>query len=298
MRQITANIHVEDKFSVPPRYRGANFGFVTTAEGIVLIDTPMMPTDALKWRDDVAKRGAVRYIINTHHHIDHTTGNSFFPGVAISHQGVKELFTAPLTKAADSDRIQDAVNSGQGMVGYIRSVVREYDPEGALLLENYERKAPSITFSERLNLYVGQHTFELIHLPGHTESHIGVYIPQERVLFAGDNFTNATQPSLAQSVPLEWVTSLEKIESLDIDRVIPGHGEVCDKAEIRRFRVFIQTCIDLVKKAAREGMSREEAADRISFEDLYPGKDRGFAVHPGKAAQRRNVLRLYDLLGK
>lgn len=150
MMQITDNIYVEDKFSVPPKYRGANFGFVTTSEGIVMIDTPMMPTDAIRWREDIAKRGEVRYIINTHHHIDHTTGNSFFPGIVVSHEGVKEMFTAPITRAADSDRIAEVLRSGKGMLEYIRLLVGEHDPEGLPLLENYYRKAPTITFSEMI----------------------------------------------------------------------------------------------------------------------------------------------------
>ena len=96
MRQITENVYVEDRFSGPPAFRGCNPGFVTTSDGVVVIDTPMMPTDAVKWRDDIAKRGEVRYIINTHHHVDHTTGNYFFSGTVISHEIVKEMFAAPI----------------------------------------------------------------------------------------------------------------------------------------------------------------------------------------------------------
>ena len=296
MKPITTNVYAEDQFSVPPRYRGSNPGFVTTSEGIVMIDTPLMPTDAVKWRDDIAKRGEVRYIINTHHHIDHITGNPFFPGTVVSHEGVREMFAAPATRVVGSDRLAEVVKSGQGVLGAIRLLVRENAPEGLPLLENYQFKAPTITFLERLNLYVGAHTFELMHLPGQTESHIGVYIPQERVFFAGDNFCHGTQPSLAHSLPLEWVKSLKKIEALDTEIVVPGHGEFGDRRDVREFRLFIQECIDLVKEAIKQGMSQEEAADKISFEELYPGKQGGAAVHPGKAQQRKNVLRLYEKL--
>jgi len=292
MKQITANVYTEDQFSVPPKYRGCNPAFVTTSEGIVMIDTPMMPTDAVKWRDDIARRGEVRYIINTHHHVDHITGNSFFPGTVVSHEGIKELFTVPTAVVAGPERPEELAKVGQATVGYIRQMVGEYDTEGLSLLDNYEPKAPTITFSERLNIYVGAHTFELIHLPGHTQNHIGVYIPQERVFFAGDNFTGRTQPSLAHSLPLEWVESLKKIEAMDIDVVVPGHGEVCGRGVLPEFRLFIQQCINIVTEAIKQGMSKEEAADKISFEALCP------AVHPGPEMQRRNVLRLYEMLSK
>jgi len=298
LKQITASVYAEDQFSVPPRNRGANPGFVTTTEGIVMIDTPMLPTDAVKWRDEIAKRGEVRYIINTHHHLDHIAGNSFFPGTVVSHEGVKEMFTAPITSVVSPERIEEVIKTGQGIVGYVRLLVGERDPEGLPLLENYQLKAPAITFTERLRLYVGEHTFELIHLPGHTPAHIGVYIPQEKVLFTGDNFTTRTQPSLANSLPLEWIKSLRMIEDMDIDVVVPGHGEVCDRREVREFRLFIQKCIDIVVKAISQGMSKEEAVDKISFEELYPGKGQGMAVSPGPGMQRRNVLRLYEMLSK
>ncbi len=293
MRQITANVYAEDRFSLPPGYHGSNPGFVTTSEGIVMIDTPMWPTDAVKWRDDIAQRGEVRFIINTHHHIDHTTGNYFFPGTVVSHEVVKEMLAAPLAKIAASERAQEAAKANLGQVDYIRLLIKELDPEGLPLLdEHYQLRGPTITFSERLTLYVGEHTFELIHLPGHTLGHIGVYIPQEKVFFAGDNFTSASQPSMANCSPLEWVESLKKIEAMDVDVVVPGHGKICGKREVREFTSFIQKCMDMVREAIKQGMSKEEAADRISFEELCP------AVHPGPEMQRMNVLRLYEMLSK
>ena len=210
-----------------------------------MIDTPMVPTDAVKWRDEIEESGTVRYIINTHHHVDHITGNHFFPGMVVSHEGMRELFTAPATSFVGSDRIEKAMAS-KGAVEYIRWRVSEPFPECLPLLEGYDLKPPTITFTERLYLYLGGHTFELIHLPGHTATHIGVYIPQEKVFFAGDNFTNRTQPSLAHSLPLEWVESLTRVEAMDIDVVVPGHGEVCDKSVIREFRLFLQQCIGII----------------------------------------------------
>lgn len=298
MKQISTSVYVEDQFSVPPRYRGCNPGFVVTSEGIVMIDTPMMPHDAVQWRDDISQRGAVRYIINTHHHIDHTTGNFFFPGTVVSHQGIRDSFHGPVKSVMNIKQGEDANQAGLGPIENIRLLVKEYDPEGLPLLENFSLRTPTVTFTERLALYVGEHTFELIHHPGHTSSHIGVYVPQEKVFFAGDNFTNRTQPSLAYCSPLEWVNSLKMIEELEIDVVVPGHGEVCDKSEVRQFRRFIQDCIDMVRSAIKEGMSKEEAAIKISFDELYP-KDRSIlAVHPGAEQQRRNVLQLYDVLSK
>ncbi|MBM4313809.1 MAG: MBL fold metallo-hydrolase [Deltaproteobacteria bacterium] len=300
MKQATANVYVEDQFSVPPNCRGSNWGYLVTSDGVVMLDTPMVPRTAVERRGEIARRGEVRYIINTHHHVDHVTGNFFFPGPVVSHESVREAFLAPLASVSGSERVDEAVKIGQGTIGYIRLLVGEHDPESLPLLdsEKYRIKMPSITFSERLRLHVGNHTIEAIHLPGHTEGHIGVYIPQERIFFAGDNFCNGTQPSLAHCLPLEWVASLKRIESMEIDVVVPGHGEMSGLKEVAAFRRFIETCIEMTRAAIREGKSKEQAAETLSFEKLYPSDRCRMAVHPGSAMQRRNVSRLYEKLSE
>lgn len=296
MKRIGSSIYVEDQFSVPPRYRGSNPGFIVTPAGIVMIDTPMLPTDAFRWRDEIDKHGSVRYIINTHHHIDHTTGNFFFGGTVVSHEGVRESFHGPVKSVMNVKDGENAARTAKGPIANIRMLVEEYDPGGLPFLDHYQLRPPTLTFTERLELRVGGYTFRLMHQPGHTQSHIGVYIPQEKVFFTGDNFTSRTQPSLAYCSPLEWVDSLKTIEDLDVDTVVPGHGAVCAKSEVRQFRLFIQQCIDIVQKAIHDGMSRTEAADRISFEKLYPRDRSALPVHPGAEQQRRNVVQLYDVL--
>jgi cyclase len=263
-----------------------------------MFDTPMVPRTAVEWRNEISKKGEVRYVINTHHHVDHATGNFFFSGPVVSHEITREAFFAPLAKVAGSERLDEAAKIGQGTMGYIRLLVGEHDPESLPLLdeENYQIKVPTITFTQKLTLYLGEKAIELIHLPGHTEGHIGIYVPQERVFFAGDNFCSRTQPSLAHCFPLEWIESLKQVEAMDIAVVVPGHGEMCDRQEVRKFRHFIETCVDMTRKAIRQGMSKEEAVDKISFEALYPGDRCGPAVHPGSAMQRRNVLRLFEML--
>lgn len=286
MRKITSNVFAEDQFSVPPGLRRCDSGFVTTSEGVVIIDSPYMPSDAVKLRDDLAKIGEVRYLINTHQHIDHITGNYFLPGTIVSHEITRELFDAPVSSVLADERYQEV----KTLIEFIRKRVGELDPKGLQIPPDYQLRRPTLTFSERMTLYVGKHTFELIHLPGHTTGHIGVYIPQERVVFAGDNVNNGVQASMAHCLPLEWVESLKKIEAMDVDVIIPGHGKICGKRELREFMAFLQKCIDRIQKAIAQGMSKEEAAEKLTFIDLYP------ATHLTPGMQRINVLRFYEML--
>jgi len=293
IQQITANVYVEvEEPGDFDSMGGCNCSFIVTSEGVVLIDPPSRPTHAAKWRDEIARRGELRYIINTGYHMDHISGNYFFPGTVVSHEGVREMFFVPIEKnLAYPEGIKLALEASMGIREYILYRLKKLDPEGFHMAENYQLKPPTITFSERLNLYLGDHTIELIHLPGHTPYEVGIYVPQEKVMFTGDNVTTI-QPSLAQCCPLEWIESLRKIESMDVDVVVTGHGQVGDKRVVRENIKFINECMDVVRKAIKQGMNKEEAANKISFGEGIR------VVHPGSWQQRLNVIRLYEVLSQ
>jgi cyclase len=136
MKQLTANVFVETDL------KGANHGFVMTSDGIVLIDTPHKPSDALRLRAEIARRGQLRYIINTEPHGDHWTGNAFFNVPVVAQQGVR-------SRILSTD-----------LAAHIARVA-SFGPEEPKLLENYKANAPVITFQEQMPLYVGNHTFHI-----------------------------------------------------------------------------------------------------------------------------------------
>ena len=84
MQNISPNVYAETKFA------GCNPGFIVTSGGVVMSDTPQVPTDALKWREAIEKFGLVRYIVNNEPHGDHITGNYFFKGTVIAHEGTRQ----------------------------------------------------------------------------------------------------------------------------------------------------------------------------------------------------------------
>ena len=96
MRQLTSNVYVETEV------RGCNHGFVTTSDGVVMIDSPHKPTDALKLKAEIAKHGQLRYIINTEPHGDHWTGNAFFDAPVIAHEGVRTRILKPTWRSTSS----------------------------------------------------------------------------------------------------------------------------------------------------------------------------------------------------
>ena len=74
METITKNVYAFIN------YRGCNPGYVVTSDGVVVIDTPMLPTKAVEMREEALAKGPIRFLINTESHIDHNFGNHFFAG--------------------------------------------------------------------------------------------------------------------------------------------------------------------------------------------------------------------------
>jgi cyclase len=265
MHKITDNVYVETGF------RGCNTGFVVTKEGTVVIDTPMVPLEAKKWRDEIVKFGPIRYVIDTEPHFDHASGNFFFDGIVVGHEGTREALLLATTDA-------------------LKDMLQQMSPDSLPLEDGFNYRPPEITLSERLTLYLGEHTFQLINMPGHTPFQVGVYIPEEKVVFVSDNM-NASFPIFAvDALPYEWLNTLKLIQQLEANVLVPGHGDICDLSFIPEMSARIQDWIDTVTTAIAKGMTLEEAQDKISLLDRYPTMK--------QQRQRRNVRHLYGILNK
>ena len=84
----------------------------------------------------------------------------------------------------------------------------------------------TIVFTGDVTLRVGAHTFHLLHTPGHTRGQIAVHVPEERVVFTGDTIFHDCQTWLMESDVPGWLDALERVRSLDVDHLLPGHGPI------------------------------------------------------------------------
>ncbi len=270
MQQLTSNVFVETQI------RGCNHGFVTTSEGVVMIDSPQKPSDALKLKAEIAKHGELRYIINTEPHGDHWTGNAFFDVPVIAHEGVR---TRILNTDID-EHIARVSNMG---------------PEESALLEGYKPNVPIITFKNGMTMHVGDHTFQMIHMPGHTLYQAAIVIKEEGVVFTSDNIFHKVQSWLHEANPDLWMVALESLRHLDEDIFVPGHGPMCDKGYLDEQGSLIMDWKDYIKGGIDGGMTKDEAvANLTAFTDRYPmdvGQD-GMAP----MVMRMNVANLYDYM--
>jgi cyclase len=269
MRQITKNIFVETDFI------GCNTTFVNTSAGIVMIDTPQLPVDAIKWKSIMAKYGEVKYVINSEPHIDHISGNYFYDGIGVAHQGAREeILKTPLDR--------------------IKGMFAKVSPASAQYVEQYFIKLPSVTFSNSLSIYLGKHTFNLYHLPGHSPFQVSIHIPEENVIVTSDNVIYKLLPGFRQAIPYDWLKSLDFLMSLGNNMLVPGHGDVCDSSYLPEMKNIIQSCIDVVKNAIKKGLTLEEAQASLILAPDYPLESK----HPMtyQYVQRESVESLYKYL--
>lgn len=269
MRRITDNVFIELDVA------GANVGVIKTSEGNVVVDTPHKPTEALAWRRELEKLGPVKYLVCTEHHPDHITGVPIVPGLVIAHE-----------ETARKMRAKDPAAT--------RAMVQRMDPAGVALIDQYPPRMPEITFSERMSLFLGDQVIELLPLPGHAAGGIAVYVPRERVVFAGDGVFYKVKSFLQEAETEKWQRSLDLLAGLEVDMIVPGHGDnVCDKQYLREQGRIVAAWVEAVAEVVDKGLTLEAAKEKTPNPDPY-------AVETGvrftvKEVNDMNVSNLYKI---
>jgi len=269
MQKVTDNIYVESERSV------CNTSIVVTKEGVVVIDTPMAPPNAKQIAAEIARFGPVRYVINSEPHGDHIAGNCYFGGLVVTHDGTRDALLA--AKPED-----------------ITGMLQMMAPDSLPLDKEFHFRPSDITFSDRLTLYLGDHTFHLIHMPGHTPYSLAVYVPEEKAVFTSDNI-NLGMPVFRDAIPDKWLETLRRLEELDVDIVVPGHGEVTDKSSFSKMSKLVKSWIDTVADAIARGLSLEEAMEEVPRAEQFAQMPK---EGPAAGFLRMNIESLYKSLKK
>jgi cyclase len=246
IREIAPNIFVETK------YHGANVAFIVTGEGVILIDSPMLPKEARHWRNEIKKRTdqEIIYIINTDHHRAHVIGNQHFPtATVIAHEHAwKEM-----KSYGDSFRTR--------LINMYRERIPEAVEEWKQHLEIIK---PEVTFTGRTLLFKGDKEIHLIPVGGHTPATIVVYFPNEKLLFTGDVVVTNRPPFLSQGNTKEWLQALTYLRKLRYDILIPGHGELTGKEATEKMSEYLRMVRRKVRSAYRAGLPKADTARSLS----------------------------------
>ena len=226
--------------------RGAQGGMYVGDNGVLIIDAKMdkdSVEQVIKGIKQITDK-PIKYLVNTHSDGDHVTGNRYFPEAVtfVAHENCRKEFFHPKRDVTAS----------------------EWDkPELSPFL-------PSITFRDKLDIYLGSKKVELWYFGvGHTTSDIVVYFPEEKTAFLGDQiFLKRTQliHSYKGGNSFEHVKTLGKmLETLDAQRFCSAHSEMTDRKTIRIKIRQMQERQEKVKALISGGKNLEEV--KSSFEE-------------------------------
>jgi cyclase len=236
-------------------YRGCTPGFIYTDEGIMMVDAPLIPKQAIDWRQQIESEypgHPLLFMINTDHHRGHALGNQYFmPVKVIAHErAYKEM-------SGYTENFKERVRN---------SFKRE--PEIQAQLNNIVIIPPHLTFTNRATLLYGGRRIELIFVGGHTPATSLVWLPEDQICFVGDIVWVDQHPYMAQGNTIEWLHALEMIRGLGATHLIPGHGPVCAPDATYRVAEYIEFMRKRVRDYYQDGKNKNETKSGLVAEML------------------------------
>ncbi len=243
----------------------SNAGLVTDGSASLLVDTlfDLQLTAAMldTMRDATPAAAQIDTLVNSHANGDHCYGNQLVSGAEIitSAATAAELSdVSPAVMAQFLDHADELGAAGE----FFKRVFAPFDFSGI------EVPPVSRTFEGELEVRVGDKTVRLLEVgPAHTRGDVLIHSLEDRTVFTGDILFIDGTPVMWAGPVENWIRACERIESLDVDVVVPGHGPITDKSGARAVREYLAYVRDEARARFDAGMSATEAARDIALGD-------------------------------
>ena len=248
-----------------------NAGIVALGDRTLVFDTFLTPAAArdLRATAESLTGQPVAYVVNSHYHMDHINGNAAFDDATIiatektreriatrGAELVAQAFDLP-AYLADLDA-QIASAATPELRADLLALQGEYCALNSALPE-LRLRLPDITFDQRLTLHGTQRAVEVVSYGGgHTSSDALLLLAVERIAFLGDLLGVKMHMSFGQADLEQWDTILERIETLDMQTIVPGHGSVGAPADVATMRQYLFDMETLVSEAIVRGETAEQ----------------------------------------
>ncbi len=226
---------------------GSNAGFVIGADGVLVVDTFENPAAAKKMLEAIREKATlpVKYVVNTHYHLDHVAGNAVFAGagaVVMAHENVRGW-----------ERTENLKFFGENPTAEQRAMV-----EGLYL--------PDVTYERGATAFLGpKRGVELRYMKGHTGGDTVVWDAESNVVFCGDLFWNKTLPNLIDASTKEWVETLDALVTEHPGaKFVPGHGDKAgDAGDVKAFRDYLAFLREAIAKAQTGGVNGDAVVKAV-----------------------------------
>ena len=216
-----------------------NAGLIKGKDALTLIDTCFTEARTRAYLKAIGGVSSlpVKILINTHHHGDHTHGNYLVPGAAIvGHELCR----------------QTVIDTGLQALHPLFPSVAWGDLELA---------PPFVTFKDRLELYSDDLRIELIFMgPAHTTNDIVAWLPERKLLFAGDLIFNQGTPFVAMGSVSGSLEAVKRLRELGAEIIVPGHGPVCGPEVMDDVEAYLTFVQETARTAFEAGMTPLDAA--------------------------------------
>lgn len=270
------------------------------SEAVLVVDSGHFPALTQRMIADIkSKTGKpVRYLVNTHWHDDHNTGNSVyaaaFPGVdIISTPFTRDAMNAYTAKALQMEQaqypkypelVQKILQTGKHSDGTpltevdkvvfadLIDVVTKYLPQ----LKEARFLGPNVTFTNQLSVDLGGREVKVFWLGNaNTAGDAVVYVPDQKLLITGDILVWPA-PYATTSYIGSWVNVLDKLLAMDVSVIVPGHGPVMhDKTYMKTVRQLLVDLNDQVKQGIAQGLSLEQVKKKVTLQSYKDELTRG-----------------------
>jgi cyclase len=256
----------------------SNAGAVVTADGLLAIDAQQTRALGSSFRTAIESETgrAATQLIDTHFHLDHTAGNVVFADVPIvAHDKTRQSLRAYLGSGGDRWLVSDP---GQKLKLLFGSNVHELVPPGDPLEQWFLKRisgpdyrtielvGPSETFDELRVVHCLEGTLHAEYWgPAHCDGDLILHLPRQKVAFLSDLLFVGRFPWLGDCDLGGWIARLDRILTLDIDIVVPGHGGLSTLKEVADFRNLLAALRAGVQGAIAAGLSEDATAHEVTF---------------------------------
>ncbi|MDY6843204.1 MAG: MBL fold metallo-hydrolase [Thermodesulfobacteriota bacterium] len=240
-----------------------NTGLIVDGEKSLLIDTlfdlasTQEMLDAMRKKENAAT--SINTLVITHGNGDHYYGNELVKGAEIiaSKACAKEMAeTSPQMMA---HILKAAPDMGDVGIFFAQCF-------GQFTFDDISPIPPTLTFEGYLDITVGNKKVQLIEVgPAHTQGDVIVYIPDDRIVFAGDILFIGGTPIMWVGPVGNWIQACDLMLEMDVETFVPGHGPITDKKGVRAVKEYWEYVYTEAKKRFDAGLSVDEASDDISL---------------------------------